>query len=422
LFVAFHFPPYGGGSGVHRASRFAQYLPEHAWRPYVLTACSRAYERVNTEAPGNALSDATVMSTFALDTQRHLAWRGRYSRLLALPDRWSTWALAAVPKGLFAIYRKKIDLIMATFPIATAVLIGLVLHFCTRKPLVIDFRDSMTEDEYPRDPLTRRVCRRIESWVVRSAALLIFTTESARRMYLNRYPSLSPANCVVIPNGYDEDDFSGAFAQNNAKTFEPKRPVRLVHAGVIYTDDRDPRAFFAALGRLKAEGAVDASNLRIELRASGAEKYYATLLRECGIGDFVHLLPALPHKDAISDIASTDGLVLFQAASCNHQIPAKVYEYFRVGKPVLALTPASGDTGILLSEVGGATVVDLDDENAIYRAVPAFLKSVADRTHPLPDPEKVQKYTRRNQTAELARCLDKLCIEDLGRAGLASGV
>ncbi len=413
LLIAFHFPPYGSGSGVHRAATIAQYLPEHGWQPYILTARTRAYEHVSASAPDNMPG---VIRTFALDAQRHLGFRGRYFRWSAIPDRWSSWAIAAVPKGLFALYTKNIQFILVTFPIATAVLIGLTLHLLTGKPLVMDFRDSMTEEEYPRDLRTRRVCRALESLTVRRSSLVIFTTESTRTMYLKRYADLSPDKCVVIPNGYDEDDFKDLVLNERQDAYQP---VRLVHAGVIYTDDRDPTCFFRTLARLKAEGIVGAHNLRIDLRASGSEHYYSLLLRHLHIESLVQLQPPLPHRAALNDIINADGLLLFQAASCNHQIPAKVYEYFRTGRPILALTDPSGDTAKLLQEVGGATVVDLQDENAIYVCIPKFLRSIELRTHDLPDPAKVQSYTRRRATAELARHLDKLCRSDIRAKRLA---
>ena len=91
--------------------------------------------------------------------------------------------------------------------------------------------------------------------------------------------------------------------------------------------------------------------------ASGFEDYYAGILKELKIDDIVQLLSALPYRKALEDCARADALLLFQAASCNHQIPAKAYEYLRLGKPVLALTPVVGDTAKLLEEVGGATLL-----------------------------------------------------------------
>ena len=106
--------------------------------------------------------------------------------------------------------------------------------------------------------------------------------------------------------------------------------------------------------------------------------------------------------------ADADALLLFQAASCNHQIPAKVYEYLRLQKPILALTPHEGDTAALLDEVGGATVVDLADVAALVSAIPEFINRVRSGRHPLCSSEAVRRYARSRQACDLARTLNEL--------------
>jgi hypothetical protein len=97
--------------------------------------------------------------------------------------------------------------------------------------------------------------------------------------------------------------------------------------------------------------------------------------------------------------------LLLQAGCCDHQVPAKAYEYLRLNKPVLALTTMTGDTAALLQEVGGATIVDLADEYAIYDAFPTFLGRIRGGTHPLPCSAQVSSYSRRAQSERLAEIL-----------------
>src|SRR5690606_12002011 len=105
LMVAYHFPPLGGSSGIQRTLRFSQYLPDHGWEPIVLTAHPRAYLRTDESQLTDIAGRVRIYRTFALDTARHLALMNRYPRLLALPDRWVSWWLGAVPKGLSLIKR-----------------------------------------------------------------------------------------------------------------------------------------------------------------------------------------------------------------------------------------------------------------------------------------------------------------------------
>ena len=408
LIIAYHFPPCIGSSGLLRSEKFANYLPEFGWDPLVLVPHPRAYESVDAKAV--ATSHPNVIRAFALDSKKHLSIGEHYSNWTALPDRWITWLFGAVPAGLRAIRKHEIDLIFSTFPISTAILIGLILHRLTGLPWVVDLRDSMTEDDYPKDRRTRAVRRWIERQAVRRASFVLFTAASTRRMYLERYPELDPDKAIMVPNGYDEADFAGLNISSDPAT-TPGKALTLIHTGVIYPEERDPVPFFRALSRLKQEQRISAADLRIVLRAAGCEDHFQKVIDELSIGDIVQLLPHVPYREALQECANADGFLLLQAANCNHQIPAKAYEYLRLGKPIFALTSRAGDTAALLEQVGGSTIADLASEDDIYARLPAFLGSLRSGTHPLPRPADVRRFDRKNQAREVADCLTRASQE-----------
>jgi glycosyltransferase involved in cell wall biosynthesis len=408
-----------GSSGLLRALKYCRYLPEHGWLPTVLTVHPRAYDRVENSQLREIPPQVKVVRAFALDSKKHLSLKGRYFRLSTLPDRWVTWCLGALPAGVLAIYKNKIDVILTTFPIGSAVLIGYLLHRATGRPWIADFRDSMTEDNYPRDPLIRRAHVWLEKKAVRHASRLIFTARSTMQMYLRRYPELAPEKCLVISNGYDEEDFSGL---SESRKHQLGTRVRLVHSGLIYPEERNPVPFFQALARLKKENCVSADCLSIDLRACGSEEGYRKIVDQLGIADLVHFLPALPYRQALQDSNEADVLLLLQAACCDHQIPAKAYEYLRLRKPILALTSHTGDTAALLEECGGTTIVDIADEEAIYRALPEFLAAVSAGKHALPKMESLSKYSRQNQAGQLARCLTGTLADNTTTAAIAPAI
>ncbi|HEY7870585.1 MAG TPA: glycosyltransferase [Methylomirabilota bacterium] len=418
LMVAFHYPPCAGTSGVHRTLSFSRYLPRHGWRPLVLSAHPRAYERRSDGQLGRIPDDAVVRRAFALDTGRHLSLRGRYLRSLALPDRWITWWLGAVPSGLRLLRAHRPAVIWSTYPLATTHLVALTLHRLTGTPWVADFRDPMTDVDYPPDPSVRRRYAWIERQVVCRAARLVFTTESARRMHLERHPSLDPARCLVIPNGYEEDDFR---AISSAAAPPAAGPFRLLHSGVVYREERDPLPLLRALGRLKAEGIISPETLQVDFRDPGNEAEYRAIIQSLGLAAIVRLLPNTSHGPALLEGAAASALLLLQGPSCNAQIPAKTYEYLRLRKPILALTPEGSDTAAVLAECGGATRVDPGDEDAIHAALPAFVGAVRRGMHPLPDPIATVRYARHTHAEQLAACLTGLVDPSSGPAAAAPG-
>ena len=44
LYIAYHYPPILGSSGVHRSLAFSRYLSEHGWDTRMLTASLKGYD------------------------------------------------------------------------------------------------------------------------------------------------------------------------------------------------------------------------------------------------------------------------------------------------------------------------------------------------------------------------------------------
>jgi len=388
--------------------KYCRYLPEFGWQPAVLTPHSRAYEKIDEKSVNLIPKGVPVIRSFAMDTKKHLSVGGRYLRYTALPDRWVGWVFGGVPAGLRAVRKHKIDVLCSTFPIVSAAVIGLWLQRFTGLPWVLDLRDPMSQDDYPDDPLVRRVWSKVERACIRRVSRVIFTAEATRRMYLERYPEfLKPEMCVLISNGYDETDFRD-LEVSAIGPVPTGRQIRLVHSGLIYPVERDPRPMFRAVARLKKMGRLTADRVQIVFRAPGSEDLYRKLLAERDIEDLITLEPRVPYRQALQECAQADGLLLFQAADCDMQIPAKAYEYLRVGKPILAMTTHTGETAALLREVGGSTIVNIASEDEIYDGLSSFVDALGAGTHPVPDKDKIRRYTREAQAGQLARVLDEL--------------
>jgi len=403
--VAYHFPPLNVSSGIQRTLRYAQYLPEFNWEPVVLTAHPRAYPSVSPAGLAEAAPHVQVRRAFALDTARHLSLRGRYPDWLALPDRWWTWWLGAVPAGLSLIRKLKPDVIWSTYPIATAHLIAYTLHRLTGIRWVSDFRDPMSEAEYPENPLERRVIEWIEYQTLKHCERAVFTASGTLRLYAERYPDIPRSRLTIIENGYDEPAFAEA-----ERSGDPGRPrhgsLLLVHSGAVYPSYRDPRPLFAALSELCGNGQIKPGELKVVLRATGYDDYLRGLIASYGINGVVSLEPALPYRAALAEMLAADGLLLLQAAICNHQVPAKLYEYLRARRPVLALTDPAGDTAAALRNAGIDTIARLDSQEDISRMLVHFLRLLRLQRAPVAGAAAVAAASRRSRTMELAKVLD----------------
>lgn len=401
LYIAFHYPPIQMSSGVHRSLVFSRHLAEQQWDVTVLTVDPRAYIAVNQlqQVP----TVINVKRCFALDTARHLSIGGRYLSWLAQPDRWISWLPAAVWQGYQLLRKREQAVIVSTYPIATAHIIGYLLHRLTGCPWVVDLRDPMLQKNYPADPTRRNIFAWIEQKIISHASAAILTSPGAVDLYQQNYPQVPASFWHYIPNGFDETVFTDL----------PEWPTitgkfTLLHSGTIYPTDRDPTALFDAVRQLKQEQPDIAGKLRIILRATGHDDLYQTQLAERNIVDIVELAPPVNYREAAAEMLAVDALLLMQADTCNYQTPAKAYEYIRAKKPVLVLAPEQSDTWQLVRQTGAAQRAALNDAAEIKQALSALISHPSQPT--LTD-EQVSTYSRRHGAAELAALLDGFLAE-----------
>ncbi|MGH9586439.1 MAG: hypothetical protein ACRD3F_05770, partial [Acidobacteriaceae bacterium] len=347
-----------------------------------------------------------VRRTLAFDARRHFGIAGKYPAFLAQPDRWASWWPAAVWHGLRLIRHHRVRAIWSTYPIMSAHCIARSLSRLSGLPWIADFRDPVASSVEPGNPYSVASQTRWEGRVLESAARTVFTTQGALDDYADRFPAAHrEERLAVIANGYEESAFTELQAAPPSLT---GRPLVLLHSGLLYPEGRNPLPFFKALANLKASGNINARTLNVVLRAGGFESAYAQETQRLGIDDIVTLAPAISNRDALIEQAKADALLLFQGSKFDRQIPAKLYEYLRIGRPIFALVGEHGDTASLLREVGGVEPIPLDDVTAIERCLITFVDALHSGQAPLPQPNRVARYSRREGAVSLAKMLDEL--------------
>jgi glycosyltransferase involved in cell wall biosynthesis len=416
LLVAFHFPPIKISSGLERTLALTRHLPSYGWEPLVLSASPNAYPAVSDERMSQIPQGTVVRRPFARDITRSLSIAGRYPRAITLPDRWASWCLGAIPAGLAMIREYQPDLIWSTYPIASAHLIGCALHRLSGVPWVADFRDPMVEFDTreqrwaPSWNALRRWRLWIERLAARHASALTVCTRGSQRILAQRYPGVAQENVTLVPNGYDESAFQAA--EREPCPARADNAIVLLHSGTIYpTTDRDPSHFLRALRRVIAARGAAARPLRVVLRASSVEQLYEPLIRELGLVEQVHFAPGVPYQQALAEMTQVDGLLVFQGYTSNPAIPAKLYEYLRAQRPVLALADDAGDTAALVRELDAGIVSPLDDELRIAEALQDFLARIESGTwQPVPA-QRHRSFERAQTVGQFAELFNRLVAE-----------
>ena len=225
---------------------------------------------------------------------------------------------------------------------------------------------------------------------------------------------------VVLENGYDEESFAAVAPQpplDGSGIGAGQRPLLMLHSGIVYPSERDPTQLFAALGQLKKLGILGPEDLRIRFRASAHDELLRNLAQDLGAQDFIELCPPIAYRDALAEMMAVDALLVMQASNCNEQIPAKIYEYLRAGKPVLGLTDPVGDTAGVLRQAGLNDMARLDSADDIAAILPALVRDWRQGKVVLPNADAVQQASRRGRSRALVALLEQVATVKSVAAG-----
>ena len=413
LFLSYFFPPMGGGA-VLRALKFVEYLPTLGWRPLVVAGAGgyHAYDAsLLDELPAEAEviwagrrrdfgDGAEVARAFARRRPGFLAKVGRKAasnarRLLSFPDVYAWFAGPAGRAARRFLRSSPVKLIFSTAPPFTSHVAAAALAREAGVPLILDYRDAWTDNPFAAFPTAfhRRRARRAEGRVLEQAAAVVAVTSGMADAFRRRLGGDAPVR--FIPHGYDEADFAEAAAA-------PAGPFTVAYAGQFYPG-RMPWTFLEAASAFAKNRGLGAGDFRVLFLGPMPRAVRAGMDR---FGVRVEATGLLSHGDAVCAMRAADAnlLIIGSQPGAGATLTGKIFEYFRAGRPILALVPPDGEAAALVREFDAGAVVEPDDAAAAEAALAKLYdeRRAAERAVPA----GLARFERRNLTAELAALFD----------------
>ena len=432
LLISYVFPP-AAYVGVYRTLKYCKYLSEHDWTPIVLTAnpagvtqrddelCRQIPDHVSVHrtwdldpakwlerlAPPprqqNATTAMRATATVARRGPMHriLGWANRVVKTLLLesPDSHVFWVPFAFLRGLAIMLTRRVDVVYSSSPPHSSHLAGHLLAFCFRKPHVVDFRDPWITATRLQAFAKRRV--------VMNAARIVVVSSGEPADLRMEFPQLDMRRVAVVTNGYDPDDFvrhDTAVATDTGES--DSAHFTITHAGTIYRETG--LDFFRAVEQVVESDPQLARALRVQLIGDidPAHREAVQRLEKAGI---VRAFGVQPHRAALALAGRSDVLLILQrgGTSPESHIPAKLFEYLFLGKPILAIAQPGSMTEVLTSCGLGVTAPP-HDVDRLARTIQALYRDFrAGQLLARPDVAYISRFDRRNLTARFAHVLEE---------------
>lgn len=379
LFIAGAYPP-ENVIGALRPARFVRYLPAFGFEPWVITSSPQpvAQPRVRNVPFSFGLRERVLNRT----------WFPYDERL--------TWAGPAAAAAEQLLDQHPIRIVFSTSPPIGAHLAAARLKKKRGLRWVADFRDPIVGNFDRTAWGARQADPYMERYIGRWLDMAILNTGASAEKWKARYPHLT-SRIYTIPNGFDPADELAALPL-------PARPAsEWLHAGSLYVT-RYPARLFPALDRLRQSGRL--APLRVRLIGYINPELFA-------IPAYQHLLAAgwidctpehIPQAAARKAMAEANRLIVFDHyhAEGNVQIPAKIFDYVRVGRPVLAFTTPGAPLDRLLagSGIDSTRIYEEDGQEEIESKLLAFAAR-SDEARPASE-SFGQEFNGREQARKLA--------------------
>ncbi len=412
LVIAYYFPPMGF-SGVQRTAKFVKYMTEFGWEPTVLTINPRAYyafdltllkelEERNIRIIRTGSKDPTqrVINQSKIKSEFLRKILNRISQTFILPDNKRFWMKSALQEARKLLEKETFDIIFATAPPYTDLRIGAQLKKEFNIPLILDYRDAWLDDGlsfYP-TPIHRWTVKSMEREVLHQSNKIVVYTRQIKEHLLRLYPFLSADEIVIIPHGYDKEDF-----EINFITDKEKSKLRITYSGAFY-EDRTPKFFIEAVEKLFYER-PDIEN-QVEFYFVGRfPSYYLKKIQNSRLKYTFYFTGYVDHKTNISYLLNSDVLWLMIRHKKNPHLYAtsKLFEYMGTGKPLLACVPKNGAAAYILKDYGASFITEPDNVEEIKNTLVQIFELYKNGILPSGDRNYINQFERKKLTQELIK-------------------
>lgn len=329
-----------------------------------------------------------------------------FETLTQFPDKYRAWIpavrewLRANPGAL-----DNTDVVIASTPPPSALIVGQMLAEAAGAALVYDFRDLWTDNpSYPYGPVRRTIDRISERRLMASPIAAATATQSLADTLVTRNPGM-PVRAVYT--GVDPRPWLGLPAR--------ARDGRLVfgHFGVWYPGKRSIRPLLESLRRLADSGVVDLSRVSVQLWGNGADDQTWDAVRDLRMAAVVEDRGWADPTEVPGALALVDVALLLAWPEDTISVPLKIHGYVASGKPILVLG-ASQDSemaAVLRGRPGITLVLTQDD---VDEAVTGYWRDASgNEPHTWTPTERPLAATPSTMAAEFLQLLDTAGVPDV---------
>ncbi|MEH0158447.1 glycosyltransferase [Limibacter armeniacum] len=429
LMISYYWPP-NAGVAVLRCLKIAKYLREYGWEPVIYTAENPDWAGIDNSNLKDIPEGITVIKQPIFEPYKYyrtlmgkkkdenvinalVANDDKESLLhkfsvwvrsnFFIPDARAFWIKPSVKYLTTYLKENPVDAIWSSGPPHTNNAIACELKKLTGLPWLSDFQDPWTQVDYFQKlrlaPWGRAKHHRMEQDVFKWADRITIVSDQWNK----DLKEIGAKEVSTVALGYDEADYKDLKQESDQQ-------LTLVHMGLM-GDDRHPSALLEVIKELSEEREDWDKVFRLKLigEVDAAIKQH---IESLGIGHLVGMMGYVPREEALQICASSQLLLLLlnQAENAGGRIPAKLFEYLAVKRPIICIGDTTGDAVRMVRDAEAGYAFEYGEKDALKQV----LTEMQDKYRmdgKVPATKGIaEQYSNQQLTGKVAGLLDEITL------------
>ncbi|TAG56200.1 MAG: glycosyl transferase family 1 [Cytophagales bacterium] len=430
LFLTYYWPP-SGGSGVQRPLKFVKYLRDFGWEPIVYTVENGEFPEIDNsliaEIPENiTVLKKSIFEPFAIykwftgkkkkftlvagymHQKKSKTWSEKISMWirsnLFIPDARMFWIKPSINYLDNWLKTNQVDAIITTGPPHSVLLIGLGLKRKHKLPWLVDFRDPWTEIDYYKDLNLTNFAdnehKNLEKQVLKYADKVVCVSPD----WGEGLARIGNRKVDYISNGFDAEDIHEEIAVNLDSKFS------IVHIGMM-GKSRNHEVFWNVISQIIKENEGFKNDIEIKLFGK-CDTSVSESITSNKLDEYAKIFDYVPHSQIvyIQKAAQVLYLSVNETANAKGILTGKIYEYLAVKRPILCIAPLDGEASKVVLDSGAGLVSDFGNFDNLKSNILHFYNNYKNKIA-FEGGKDFEKYSRKNQTEQLANLLNEITIK-----------
>ena len=408
LFISYYFPPFSKILSI-RAAEFTKRLVKNGYKIFVVSSKSNK----NAHKDGELLRK--VKSPMIKNTKvfnLSFAKEGFQSNIKKTTLYFEIFNLVLflywIPLAFLAsrriIKKNNIKLIYVSAPPFFTLILGYILKFSCKIPLIIEYRDPWSYNPYLKETMTKSIENfylKMEKRILKSADRIITISEGMKQFLLDNFPETRNKRIHAIPHGINIDDIEKITKRSNIS-----KEITFTFTGNLY-GRRDLEPLIRIVSTSHELGKLNNISLNINIFGRYDSKHLTSLFKKYDVYKYFHLEGFVPRDVCLEEVLNSS-LALHVGENLNYPtLSFKVLEYLSMRKKIVYIGREESYTAKFLEKYGLGITLPINDHDLGLKRFEELIEGLKKQTFQTNiSSDDLYKFTWDERTNDLIKIIN----------------